>query len=237
MKFNKSYLSVIIPLYNEEKRIKNLIKIYNFLKSIKISYELILINDGSNDKTLAFLKKLPQKYKYKLISYEINQGKGYAIKKGMLAANGKYRIFIDIDLSTPIEELNKFLPYLKKFDIVIGSRKTKGSKLEKRQPYIRESLGKIFTFISQIFLELDISDFTCGFKCFSKKASKEIFNRQIIRRWGFDSEILFLAEKLNLKIKEVPVTWMDDPKSKVKFPQAIVSSLTDLIRIRLNNYN
>lgn len=237
MKSGKPYLSIIIPLYNEEKRIKKLIKIYNFLKSIKISYELILINDGSKDKTLAFLKKLPPECKYKLISYEINQGKGYAIKKGMLAANGKHRLFTDIDLSTPIEEINNFLPYLKKFDIIIGSRKTKGSKLEKRQPFIRESLGKIFTFISQIFLKLDISDFTCGFKCFSQKAAIEIFSRQIIRRWGFDSEVLFLAKKFNYKIKEVPVTWIDDPKSKVKFPQAIISSLTDLVWIRLNNYN
>lgn len=237
MKKNKPFLSVILPLYNEEKRLKNLIRIYNFLNSIKKSYEVILVNDGSSDKTLSSLKSIPKKYKYKLISYEVNMGKGYAIKQGMLAANGSFRLFTDIDLSTPINEFNKFIPFLKKFDLIIGSRKTIGSTLKRRQPFIRESLGKVFTLISQMSLNLQTSDFTCGFKCFSQKAAQKIFKKQTINRWGFDSEILFLAKKLGFKTKEIPVIWTDDPRSKVKFPQAIISSLTDLVKIRLNNYS
>lgn len=237
MKNTQPFLSIIIPLYNEVTRLKNLIKVYDFFESNNINYEIILVNDGSNDKTLSYLKKFPKKYKYRLVSYKVNMGKGYAIKEGMLAANGKFRLFTDIDLSTPIEEFNKFIPYLNKYDLIIGSRKTKGSTLKKRQPLIRESLGKVFTLISQTILNLETSDFTCGFKCFSQKAAIEIFNKQTVNRWGFDSEILFLAKKLRFKTKEVPVTWFDDPRSKVKFPQAIISSIADLIKIRLNNYS
>lgn len=237
MKNTQPFLSIIIPLYNEVTRLKNLIKVYDFFESNNINYEIILVNDGSNDKTLSYLKKFPKKYKYQLVSYKVNMGKGYAIKEGMLAANGKFRLFTDIDLSTPIEEFNKFIPYLNKYDLIIGSRKTKGSTLKKRQPLIRESLGKVFTLVSQTILNLETSDFTCGFKCFSQKAAIEIFNKQTVNRWGFDSEILFLAKKLRFKTKEVPVTWFDDPRSKVKFPQAIISSIADLIKIRLNNYS
>lgn len=237
MKNTQPFLSIIIPLYNEVTRLKNLIKVYDFFESNNINYEIILVNDGSNDKTLSYLKKFPKKYKYQLVSYKVNMGKGHAIKEGMLAANGKFRLFTDIDLSTPIEEFNKFIPYLNKYDLIIGSRKTKGSTLKKRQPLIRESLGKVFTLVSQTILNLETSDFTCGFKCFSQKAAIEIFNKQTVNRWGFDSEILFLAKKLRFKTKEVPVTWFDDPRSKVKFPQAIISSIADLIKIRLNNYS
>lgn len=230
------YLSIVIPLYNEEKRLDNIYSIYEFLDKAKVDYEIILVNDGSNDETIKKVDQLPKKFKYNLITYYPNQGKGYAIKEGMLSAKGEYRLFTDIDLSTPIEELNKFLPHLTKYDVIIGSRKTKGSNLKKRQPFLRELLGKAFTLFSQLLLEVNVSDFTCGFKCFSKKAAEEIFKRQKISRWGFDSEILYIAKKLRYEIKEIPVNWTDDPLSKVKFPQAIISSLVDLYRIKSSNY-
>lgn len=224
--------SIITPLYNEEGRIDNLSKIYGYLDKQNFSYEILLINDGSNDHTLNEIRKLKKKFKFNLISYNTNRGKGFAVKKGMLKANGQYRIFIDIDLSTPIEELSKILPFLEENEVIICSRKIAGSKLEKKQPLLRESLGKGFTKLSQIILNLKISDFTCGFKCFSKKAAEEIFSRQRITRWGFDSEILFIAKKLGFDIKEIPVTWTNNSDSKVKFPQAIINSFTDLIKIR-----
>ena len=149
-----------------------------------------------------------------------------------LQREGSYKLFADIDLSTPIDEMEKFLPILSKYDILIGSRKMKGSDLRIRQPFIREFLGKGFTFISQLILDLDISDFTCGFKVFSNKAACLIFPKQKLNKWGVDPEILFIARKHNLSIKEVPVTWSNDLKSKVKFPQDIISSLMDLGKIR-----
>ncbi len=237
MIYKRPFLSIIIPLYNEENRLKNLSKVYQYLDKLEKDYEVLLVNDGSIDKTGKKLKNLNKKFKFQLISYTANYGKGFAIRSGMLAAAGEYRIFTDIDLSTPIEEFEKFMPYLKKFDVIIGSRRKIGSNLKRRQPFIRETLGQGFTLLSRIVLNLSISDFTCGFKCFSKKAAIEIFTRQKIDRWGFDSEILFIAKKCGFKIKEVPVTWIDDPNSKVKFPQDIISSLIDLSRVRVSNYD
>lgn len=234
-KKNTPRLSVIIPLFNEEKRLKNLVKIYNFLQSLNLNFEFILINDGSTDNTLKALKKFIKKFKIGLLSYETNRGKGFAVRQGMLSATGEYLLFTDIDLSTPIEELVKFFPHFKKSDVVIGSRRINGSKLQKHQPWLRETLGRGFTYLSKKMLGLDLSDFTCGFKCFSRSAAIKIFSQQKIERWGFDPEILFLARKFQFKIKEVPVTWANDPRSRVKLPKAIITSISDLIKIRYNN--
>lgn len=234
---NNPYLSVIIPVYNESARIQNLPTIIKYLDSKKFSSEIIVVNDGSRDDTVEKLKKMKRQNKFKILSYKKNKGKGYAIKTGMLIAKGKYHLFTDIDLSTPMAEFNNFIPYLENYDLVIGSRKMKGAKLIEHQPIIRETLGKCFTFLSQIILNTHVSDFTCGFKCFSKKASSEIFKSLTIDRWGFDSEILFLATKKKLPIKEVSVRWSNDPNTKVKFPQDIIRSLSDLIRIRINDFH
>lgn len=232
----KPFLSVIIPVYNEEKRVKNLTLIISYLRKQKYSWEIIIVDDGSTDKTKSILKSLRNKIKFKVVSYSPNLGKGIAVKTGILKAKGKYRLFLDIDLSTPISEVKKILPHLKKYDIVIGSRKLKTSKLIERQPFIRETLGKMFTIFSQIILQLEVSDFTCGFKCFSQKAAEQIFSRQTINRWGFDSEILFIGKGRKFSIKEIPVTWIDDRRTKVKFPQDILNSLIELIKIRLNSH-
>lgn len=230
------FISVIVPLYNEESRLANLSKIFIFFKKKNFNYELILINDGSRDKTLNKLNELSKNFKFKLISYQENRGKGYAVKMGMMQARGKYRLFTDIDLSTPIEAFNKFLPILPRYDIVIGSRKKKGSRLIIHQPKLREKLGKAFTTLSRGFLNINLTDFTCGFKCFSQEAAKKIFFRQKINRWGFDTEILFIGKKMGLSVKEVPVVWKNDIETKVKLPWDIVTSLADLVKIRYNDF-
>lgn len=233
------FLSVIIPLYNEANRVANLHRIYKYLNTKKFNWEIILVNDGSADNTQKEVKKMLKSYAFKntkLITYSQNKGKGFAIKTGMLKATGEYRLFTDIDLSTPIPEFNKFLPYLKKFDVIIGSRKMVGSKVIIRQQSLREKLGKGFTKLSQITLQLNTTDFTCGFKCFSKIAAEAIFSSQRINGWGFDAEVLFLAKKFEYKIKEIPVKWSNDPRSRVKFPQDIMNSLLDLLKIRLFTY-
>lgn len=230
------FISIIVPLYNEESRLANLSKIFKFFKKKGLNYELILINDGSIDKTLNKLSGLSKNFKFKLISYKENRGKGYAVKMGMMKARGKYRLFTDIDLSTPIEVFNKFIPILSKYDIVIGSRKKRGSRLIIHQPKLREKLGKAFTALSQGFLNINLTDFTCGFKCFSKEATEKTFVRQKINRWGFDTEILFISKKMGLSIKEVPVDWKNDIETRVKLPWDIITSLTDLIKIRYNNF-
>lgn len=234
--FDKIFLSVIIPIFNESERISNLTNIYDYLGQQNYSWEVLLVNDGSSDDTLKKAKKLRRKYKFQLITYQQNMGKGFAIKSGMLASTGRFKLFLDIDLSTPLEEFEHFLNYLKRYHVIIGTRKSNQSLLKTRQPKTRENLGKIFTRLSQLLLNIKVSDFTCGFKCFSKEAADQIFAKQTINRWGFDSEILFIAHNLGYKIKEVPVTWENDSRTKVKFPQDIFRSFHELIKIRYNHF-
>lgn len=229
------YISLIIPVYNESKRLFHVDEINNFLKKQKFSSELIIVNDGSTDNTLEELIKLQDNVNFNLISYHQNYGKGYAVKTGMMKAKGQYQLFTDIDLSTPLTELEKFIPLLPRYDVIIGTRKNPQAKIIIRQPLLRETLGKCFTLLSQFVLGVRVSDFTCGFKCFSAKAAKEIFPYQNIKRWGFDSEILFIAQKRRLKIKEIPVVWKNDISTKVRFPQDLIKSLTELFTIRLYN--
>lgn len=238
MKTATPYWSIIVPVYNESRRLDNLDKILSYVKKLPETWELIFVNDGSTDDTLKKLENANAKDQFEIVSYATNQGKGYAVKEGMLFARGQYRLFLDLDLSTPIEEIDILRPQLTKADVIIGTRKTKGSTVVVHQPWLRENLGKGFTFLSQVLLGLNISDFTCGFKCFSAEAAQKVFSHALIYRWGFDSEILFLAHKYGFSIKEIPVTWKNDALTRVKFPQDLITSLTELLRIRTNDlYN
>lgn len=226
-------LSIIVPVYNESKRINKLLEILNYFNKQNYKFEVIVVNDGSKDETLNQIKNINNK-NLKIVSYKANKGKGYAIKTGVSVAKGNYILFTDVDLSTPLDQIEKFIPFFNKKDIIIGTRKNNKALLLKRQPIIREYLGKAFTFLSQKTLSVAVSDFTCGFKCFSKKAAQDIFPKMQINRWGFDSEILYIAKIKDYDIHEVPVTWKNDSQTKVKFPQDIINSLKELIQIRLN---
>lgn len=230
------FLSVVVPVYNESERIENLSTLVEYLDKQIFTSQLIVVNDGSTDDTLQRLKTLSLPPSSKLVSYRQNRGKGYAIKKGMLAAQGNFLLFTDVDLSTPLEAFNKFLPQLEIYDIIMGSRRIEGAHVLQRQSKVRETLGRGFTYLSNVVLKLTVSDFTCGFKCFSKSAAEKIFPRMTIDRWGFDSEILYIAKKHGLFVKEIPVTWANDPHTKVKFPHDLIRSFTDLIQIRLNDF-
>jgi len=235
MKTKSPFLSIIVPVYNEEKRLtRGISQILRFIDEQTFRVELIVVNDGSTDATITLIKKLKHS-SLRLISYEKNHGKGYAVQKGMKNARGNLRLFLDIDLSTPVDEFQKFLPHATTFDVVIGSRRTKDSEILIRQPFLREQLGSAFTRLSSILLGTDVSDFTCGFKCFSEKAAKQLFSLQSIHGWGFDSEIIFLAQKKGFLIKEVPVTWSNDPQTRVILIKDIFLSFRDLMKIRIND--
>lgn len=236
-------ISFVIPVYNEEKRLK---KAFKALKNLKLPRglklnEVIFVNDGSTDKTVGILKKnIPSVFPIspislispKIISYSQNKGKGYAVKQGMLASKADYTLFFDADISTPLSEINKFMPYIKNdIDVIIGTRKNGESTVIKHQPFFREILGRGFTLITQKFLGLNVTDFTCGFKAFSKQAKEKIFSKSKINSWGYDAEIIFLAQKNNLTIAEKAVTWSNDEQTKVKLHKAIPQTLFDLIKI------
>jgi glycosyltransferase involved in cell wall biosynthesis len=231
----KTKLSIIIPVFNEEKRIFHLQEIIEYFSKQKYLTETIVVNDGSQDETLGELEKIKAKHPIKIISYQENRGKGYAIKVGMVEATGDYNLFTDIDLSTPISEIEKFIPYFGKYDVLIGTRRSKEANVVIHQSKIREFLGQGFTIMSRTILNTNVSDFTCGFKCFSQLAAKKIFNNLTIDRWGFDTEVIFLAKKFKYSLKEIPVTWKNDFKTKVKFPQDIINSLKELGTIIVND--
>lgn len=243
-------LTIVIPLYNEEPRIINTFPIVNeyvnkLIKKFKIWVELIFVNDGSKDKTKKVINDLIKSsektnYAVLVVSYKKNMGKGFALKKGFKKATGDYILFMDADLSTPLKHIEDFLiklnnEKLHKNTILIGSRKTKGSNITKHQPFIRETLGKGFTLLSNIFLVWGITDFTCGFKMFPKSAGKHLFSLTKIHRWGFDSEILYLAKKHKYPIVELPVSWNNDNNTKVDLKRDILGSLSEIIKIRLHH--
>lgn len=232
---SQPYLSVIVPAYNESQRLEGILKIDEYLRAQPFSSELLVVDDGSSDDTLDRLKTLRDACGIRIVSYRPNRGKGYAIQQGMLQARGAYRLFCDVDLSTPIAEFDKFIPHLAEYAVIIASRKQQHASVVRHQPWLRENLGKGFTFLSRVALQVPLSDFTCGFKCFSQAAAEAIFQRMTIERWGFDAEAMFIAQRLGYTIKEIPVTWTNDPRTRVKLPDAIIDSLLELITIRVNH--
>lgn len=232
------YLSVIIPAYNEEKRLpKTLEEINKYLSRQSYDYEIIVVNDGSRDNTAEIIRGLTPVIKnLRLIDNKKNKGKGFVVRQGMLRAEGEFRLFTDADNSTSIEQIEKIWPEFEAgCDIVIGSRDIKGAVLDPPQPFIRNViLGEGFKLFRKILIGLwGLQDTQCGFKCFTKKAVENIFPKCKIDRFAFDPEILAIAQKLGFKIKEIPVYWKNDPDSKVKF-KSMIKMLIDLFKIRWN---
>lgn len=230
------YLSIIIPAFNEELRLKNTLqKIYNYLKNKEFGYEIIVVDDGSVDSTskTASLSLLGQTNKLKILKNNVNKGKGYSVKRGIMEAQGEYILFSDADLSTPIEELDKLLASIQPdADIAIGSRGAKGAQIKVHQPFYREYMGKFFNQLVKIFAVKGIKDTQCGFKLFKSKAAKSIAQKLKIDGFAFDVEMLYLAQKNGLRIKEIPVVWINSPTSKVNPLSDSLKMLFELMNIR-----
>ncbi len=230
-------LSVVIPAYNEEKRLpKTLKEVDKYLSAQDYHYEIVVVNDGSKDKTAEVVRKEIVHIKnLRLINNKENKGKGYVVRQGLLEARGDYRLFTDADNSTPIDQIEKCWPEFEKgFDIVVGSRDVKGAVLDPPQPFLRRFLGDGFKIYRKLVADLwEIEDTQCGFKCFKKEAAENVLPLGRIDRFAFDPEILLIAKKLGYKIKEVPVYWKNDPQSKVKASSVIKMAL-DLIKLRIN---
>ena len=233
------YLSIVFPAYNEADKIeKNLTTIISFFDKKDFPYEVVVVEDGSKDKTLTILQTMAQKFpQLRVLANSKNMGKGASVKKGILATRGKFILFSDADLATPIAEFDEFLPYLEKgFDIVIGSRWLPSSNVECKQKFTRRFFGNCFYFLIHHFVLPGITDTNCGFKAYRRKAAREIFQKQKLSRWGFDTELLFIARKKGFKIKEVPVSWFAVETSTVKIKRAIFETLIELFKIKLNSW-
>ncbi len=229
-------LSVIIPAYNEESRItKTLEAVNEFLKKQPYAYEILVVNDGSIDNTAKVVEGLEFNIpNLRLINNQENHGKGWVTKQGMLAAVGDIRVFMDADNSTKIDEMTNFLPFFDQgFDVVLGSRRIAGANVAKDQNRSREFLGWVFRTIVHTLVPVGVTDTQCGFKAFTAVATNAIFPQQTIFRWAFDVEILSLVRRNKFKIKEVPITWVNDEASHVKL-SGMINMLFEIIKIRLN---
>jgi len=230
------FLSIVIPAYNEENRLNpTLEKINSYLKNKNFEYEIILIDDGSDDSTvkIALESELAKRGKLVLIKNEKNTGKGFSIRRGILASSGEYILFSDSDLSTPIEEFDElFLHIQSGYDIAIGSRSIEGADVRVHQPFYREIMGRVFNFLVQLLVLKGFVDTQCGFKLFKASTAKDIAKELKIDRFGFDVEMLYLAKKKNYRIKEVPVIWLNSPISRVSPISDSCKMFMDLWRIR-----
>jgi dolichyl-phosphate beta-glucosyltransferase len=223
-----------VPAFNEAERIGNsLKKIDDFMQSSSLTYELIVVDDGSSDDTASIVRNTNVKG-LRFIQNPQNQGKGFTVRNGVLAASGNYVLFTDADLSAPIEELPKLLNVAvsENADVVIGSRAIDRSYIEKHQSPFREVGGIAFNLMVRSFLGLNLHDTQCGFKLFNRKKSRRIFERLTTAGFGFDPELLFLAKRDGLKIREVPVRWRHAEGSKVHFMKHATVMFLDLVRIR-----
>ncbi len=228
-------LSIVIPAYNEALRIgKTLDRICDYLADRGYSHEIIVVNDGSNDDTAKVVKKAAENHPaIVLLQNGMNKGKGYSVKQGVLSSKGRYILMSDADLSTPIEEIGQLFKELEGgYDIAIGSRSVSGSMILKRQSWFRQLMGKTFNMLVQAFAVRGIRDTQCGFKLFKGDAARMVFARQRIERFAFDVEALYLAKKMGLRIREVPVVWVNSPDSKVSIFTDSLQMFRDLLKIR-----
>ena len=230
-------ISLIIPAFNEERRIgKSLEQIFQFCNAQTLPFEVIVVDDGSSDGTVSFIRRrFGDHSQLKIVQQPGRRGKGAAVQQGMLQARGDYVFFSDADLSVPIETLPGFLVELQsRCDIAIGSRRAPGAKIEVHQPFLRETMGRVFTSLSNFLLGTRYFDVTCGFKGFKREVARDLFTRQRLHNWSFDSEILFIARLRGYQVTEIPVSWRNEQGTKVRVWKDAAVSFLGLLQIRLN---
>jgi glycosyltransferase involved in cell wall biosynthesis len=230
-------LSIVIPAYNEEFRLPtSLERIAGFLERSSGSGEVIVVDDGSHDRTGAVANSFCSRISgLKVLANGVNRGKGFSVRRGMLEAQGEFVLFSDADLSAPIEEADKLLAALEEgYDVAIGSRAVNRDLIEVHESPFREFAGIIFNKIVRITLRLPFVDTQCGFKAFRRKRCRVLFEQQTIERFGFDPELLYLARHHHLRAVEIPVRWAHSPATKVNMLRDSVQMFLDVFVIRWN---
>lgn len=240
------FLSVVIPAYNEEPNFKKgiLDELPSYLEKQNYTYEVIIVDDGSSDKTAQLVSEFVKKHKnFKLVKNP-HEGKAQTVKRGVEEANGEQVLFTDFDQATPISEVEKLLPYFPEFDIVIGSRQLPGAKREK-EPFHRHLMGLGFNLVVQTIAIRGIWDTQAGFKCFKKEVAKQLFKELKVYSQhkkvqgalvtAFDVELLFIAKKRGYKIKEVPIIWHHVKTSRVSPLKDSLRMFRDVLKVRIND--
>ena len=229
----KRSLSIIIPAYNEAKRLPaTLVKVRAYLDTARWEFvEVVVVDDGSTDDTVQVAREAG----VRVLQNPGNRGKGYSVKHGMLEAKGEWALFTDADLSTPIGEVEKLWSALvdEPAQAAVGSRAVDRSLVGVHQPWLREAVGRVFNAVMRVVTGLPFKDTQCGFKLFQSSAGREVFSRQQLDGFGFDVEVLFIAKQLGFRSLEVPVRWDNVEGTKVSLLLGL-AAFVDLLKVRRN---
>lgn len=230
------FLSVVIPAHNEERRLpRTLEQVFDFLGSQSYSSEVLVVENGSTDRTLAIAQDFAHRHANLRVLQESARGKGLAVRRGMLEADGEYRFICDADLSMPIQEVNKFLPpACTDFDLAIGSREARGS-VRYDEPAFRHWGGRGINAVIRILILPGLQDTQCGFKCFTAAAAEALFPLQTLPGWSFDIELLYLARRRNFRIREIPINWYFDAETKLRAVPDAFRMIRDIFTIHLQS--
>jgi dolichyl-phosphate beta-glucosyltransferase len=229
-------LSIIVPAFNEELRLpKTLESIRAYLIARRLHAEVLVVDDGSTDNTAHTVEDFRSQFpELRLISNAGNRGKGFSVRRGMLEACGEIALFSDADLSAPMEEADKLLSALREYDGAIGSRALDRRLIQVHESVLREQAGIVFNGLVRLILGIPFADTQCGFKAFWRERARILFEQQRTEGFGFDTEVLFLAQRYELRVAEIPVRWSHNPASKVNVILDSVRMLNDLLAIRWN---
>jgi glycosyltransferase involved in cell wall biosynthesis len=234
---SKPTLSIIIPAYNESARIgRALEQVLACIHERNWPAEVIVVDDGSRDDTAEIVRRVAEADPVlRMVQNQENRGKGYSVRNGMLHGSGDVMMFTDADLSSPIEETEGLLAAIREgADIAIGSRWLDRGRQTKHQPWYRQMFGRCFNAVTRLVMGLPFADTQCGFKAFRREAAYTVFQLQRIERWGFDPELLFIALKRGYSVREVPVTWGHDERSRISYLKDGIKMLEELVYIRWN---
>jgi glycosyltransferase involved in cell wall biosynthesis len=231
----KPFLTIVIPAHNEAHRLPATLKeVARYAKTQKYHTEILIVENASTDGTYDLAMKMCKDIIQAQVLQEPIKGKGQAVKRGMLAARGEYCLIFDADLAMPVKEIPKFIPpMLTNCDIAIASREVSGAK-RCNEPLYRHLIGRVFNFMVRVLVLPGLQDTQCGYKCFSSRVIKPLFNRQSMTGWAFDVELLAIARQLGYSIKEVPIEWHYGLHSRVSIFVDAPRMFADLLKIRSN---
>jgi len=233
--FSRPFLSIVVPAYNEEERLVGSIgKIASYLDAAGIDAEILVIDDGSKDRTAELAAKALEGRRGRVLRNGENRGKGYSVRQGVLEARGRFVLMTDADLSTPIDAHRKLAAVIRDrdLDVVIGSRALPDSDVQVRQGWLRQTMGRSFNVIIRAVTGLPYRDTQCGFKLMDRDRVKPLFDKMVVNRFAFDVELLFLCARFGLSVGEVPVDWRNAIGSKVSVLGDPLNMIADVLRVR-----
>jgi len=236
MPLTRPFLSIVIPAYNEEKRLPDTLKkVLAFIEGQAYPAEVLVVENGSHDRTYAVAQAIAKNHEQVILLKEEQRGKGLAVRRGMLEGRGEYRFMCDADLSMPVEEISRFLPpNLKDFEIAIGSREAPGA-IRYNEPHYRHLGGRAVNTMIRVLALPGLHDTQCGFKCFHASVADELFRLQTLTGWSFDIELLYIARQRGYRIVEVPIHWYFNPESKLNVVKDAVKMGMDILSIHYKN--